>query len=361
MRIPLKEIAQLVEGRLSGDGEFEITGASTIWDAQPGDITLIDNTRLLGQLSQSRASAVLTPPNFDILPKPSVAVRDVHQSFAKVVRLFRPPVLRQRVGVSPGARISTSARLAPDVEVHAGAVIDDGVSLGAGCVIYPGVHLMNGCRLDENVVVFSNAVLYENTRVGARSIIHAGAVIGAYGFGYQTIDGRHRLSAQLGHVEIGCDVEIGANTTIDRGTYGPTIIGDGAKIDNLVMIAHNCRIGRHNLICSQVGIAGSCKTGDYVVLAGQVGVRDHVEIGDRVMVGAKAGIMNNLESNATYLGAPATTEREQMHILASIARLPELRKQLKALNRQVELLSAAAAVHASDASHSASHRPSNDR
>jgi UDP-3-O-[3-hydroxymyristoyl] glucosamine N-acyltransferase len=344
MRIPLKEIAQLVEGRLIGDGDFEITGASTIWDAQPGDITLADNLRLAGKLEQSQASAALVPSGIETLAngssKPAVAVKDVHASFARVVKLFRPPPAKRRVGVSPAARISTAARLAPDVEVHAGAVIDDGVSLGAGCVIYPGVHLMQGCRLAENVVIFSNAVLYENTRVGAGSIVHAGASIGAYGFGYQTIDGRHRLSAQLGYVEIGADVEIGANTTIDRGTYGPTVIGDGTKIDNMVQIAHNCRIGRHNLICSQVGIAGSCKTGDYVVLAGQVGVRDHVEIGDRVTVGAKAGIMNNLESNATYLGAPAIPERDEMLLIASFAKLPEMRKQVKLLARQVETLSA---------------------
>jgi UDP-3-O-[3-hydroxymyristoyl] glucosamine N-acyltransferase len=212
---------------------------------------------------------------------------------------------------------------------------------------------MHGCRLDEDVVVFSNAVLYENTRVGARSIIHAGAVIGAYGFGYQTVDGRHRLSAQLGHVELGADVEIGAGATVDRGTYGPTIVGDGTKVDNLVQIAHNCRIGRNNLICSLVGIAGSCKTGDYVVLAGQVGVRDHVEIGDRVTVGAKAGIMNNLEAHASYLGAPAIPERDEMHLVAAIQKLPEMRKQLKALVRQVEALEAQVAKAAQSQSEAA--------
>ena len=140
---------------------------------------------------------------------------------------------------------------------------------------------MAGSQIGPDVTIFPNAVLYENTVVGPRCVIHAGAVLGAYGFGYYCVDGRHQLSAQLGNVVLGADVEIGAGTTIDRGTYGPTIIGEGTKIDNQVMVAHNCRIGRHNMLCSQVGIAGSTTTGDYVVMAGQVGVRDHVHIGDR--------------------------------------------------------------------------------
>jgi UDP-3-O-[3-hydroxymyristoyl] glucosamine N-acyltransferase len=180
--------------------------------------------------------------------------------------------------------------------------------------------------------------LYEDTIVGDRCIIHAGAVIGAYGFGYLTEHGRHRLSAQLGHVEMESDVEIGACTTIDRGTYGPTAIGAGTKIDNLVQIAHNCRIGRHNLLCSHVGIAGSCTTGDYVVMAGQAGSRDHINIGDRVTVGAQAGIMHDIDDGETQVGSPATPVRQQMVMQAALSRLPEMRKELKALQHQVERL-----------------------
>lgn len=195
---------------------------------------------------------------------------------------------------------------------------------------------MSGCQLGEQVVLFPNVVLYENTVIGARSILHANAVIGAYGFGYHQVNGRHQLSAQLGNVVIGEDVEIGACSTIDRGTYGATRIGDGTKIDNQVQIAHNCRIGRRNLICSQVGIAGSTTTGDDVVMAGQVGVRDHVHIGAGAMLGAKAGVMNDVPDGAAYLGIPATPERQQMLIQAALHKLPELKKQLKALQRLVE-------------------------
>ena len=166
--------------------------------------------------------------------------------------------------------------MAEDVDVHPLATIGDDVTIGAGSTIHSGVHIMAGSQIGEDVTIFPNAVLYENTVVGPRCLIHAGAVLGAYGFGYEQVEGRHRLTAQLGNVVLGADVEVGAGTTIDRGTYGPTVIGEGTKIDNLVMVAHNCHIGRHNMLCSQVGIAGSTTTGDYVVMAGQVGVRDHV-------------------------------------------------------------------------------------
>jgi UDP-3-O-[3-hydroxymyristoyl] glucosamine N-acyltransferase len=181
-------------------------------------------------------------------------------------------------------------------------------------------------------------VLYEDTMVGDRSVIHANVVLGANGFGYSQDGGRHVLAAQLGHVRIGSDVEIGAGTTIDRGTYGPTIIGDGTKIDNLVQIAHNCQIGRHNLICSQVGIAGSTTTGDYVVMGGQAGVRDHVHIGTGAMLSAMAGITNDVPEKTVMMGIPATPEREQKLKQAALAKLPAMRKEFKALRASIAAL-----------------------
>jgi UDP-3-O-[3-hydroxymyristoyl] glucosamine N-acyltransferase len=197
---------------------------------------------------------------------------------------------------------------------------------------------MAGTRIAEEVVIFPNAVLYANSVVGPRCIIHAGALIGAYGFGYDSESGEHTLAPQLGNVILGADVDVGSGSTIDRGTYGPTIIGDGTKIDNLVMIAHNCRIGRHNLICAQVGIAGSTTTGDYVVLAGQVGVRDHIHIGSRAVLGAMSGVMNNVNEDARMVGIPATPEKEQMRKQAALSRLPEMRRQLRLLQVAVDRL-----------------------
>jgi UDP-3-O-[3-hydroxymyristoyl] glucosamine N-acyltransferase len=185
------------------------------------------------------------------------------------------------------------------------------------------------------VTLFPNAVLYDGTVLGNRVIVHANAVLGADGFGYRLQDGRHVKAPQLGHVEVGDDVEVGACTTIDRGTFEPTRIGEGTKIDNLVQVAHNCRIGRHNLLVSQLGIAGSSSTGDYVVMAGQVGVRDHVHIGDGALIGARAGVARDVAAGERMLGAPATPEREQKRILMSLEKLPEIRKDVHRIKQHL--------------------------
>ena len=331
----LSALAELVGGRLLGDGTTLIGGAAILRDAVAGDVTLVDKPRLLKQLVNCRASAVVVPRGIQVECRPTVEVDDVHAAFARIVAHFRPPRCTTGAGVSPDAQVSSTARLGTDVVVHPGATISDDVTIGSGSVIHAGARLMAGCRVGCDVTVFPNAVLYEGTVVGDRVVIHAGAVIGAYGFGYETVAGQHKRSAQLGNVEIGDDVEIGACTTVDRGTYGPTRIGDGTKIDNLVMIAHNCSIGRHNLICSQVGIAGSCTTGDYVVMAGQVGLRDHIDVGHRAVLGAKAGVMNNIPDGAVFVGIPATPEREQRLKQAAWAKLPEMRKEFLSLQKRL--------------------------
>ncbi len=275
----LGELALLVDGQAVGPVDLAIQGAAPLRDAVPGDITLADSADRGRTLAGSQAAAVVCPRSFTPEDMPAILVDDVHAAFAKIVLHFRPRRAAKRIGVSRMSAISTSAVLGANVDVHPFATIGDDVTIGAGSTIHAGAHIMAGCRIGENVTIFPGAVLYENTIVGDRTIIHAAAVLGAYGFGYELVEGRHQLTPQLGNVVVGADVEIGAGTTIDRGTYGPTVIGDGTKIDDQVMIAHNCRLGRHNMLCSQVGVAGSSTTGDYVVLAGQVGVRDHVHIG----------------------------------------------------------------------------------
>ncbi len=338
MNISLREICHLVGGQLTGDGSIPFDATATLSAAKEGDITLADRPELAKRLAESAASAAIVPRDFTPTGIPLIAVDDVHEAFAKIVAHFHPPREYRRIGVSPAAFISLSACLADDVDVHPGATIGDDVTIGAGSIVHSGVSVMAGSKIGENVTIFPNAVLYENTIVGPGSIIHACAVLGAYGFGYETTGGRHRLSAQLGSVVLEADVEIGACTTIDRGTYGPTLIGEGTKIDNQVMVAHNCRIGRHNMLCSQVGIAGSTTTGDYVVMAGQVGVRDHVHIGEKAVLGAKAGVVNNVPDGALYIGIPATPERDQKLRLAVLSKLPQMRKQLKAVQRTLERL-----------------------
>ena len=349
MPLPLHEIARLVDGRLCGATDLEITGAATIATARPGEITLADSPKLVPQLSRSQAAAVIVPEGFEPAGIPFISVGDVHEAFAKVVRHFRPQMQHRHIGVSHAANISLSARIASDVEVDPGANIGDHVEIGPGCVIHSGVCILDGCRIGEGVTIFPNVVLYENTLVGNRVIIHAGAVIGAYGFGYSLAGDRHKLGAQLGYVEIEDDVEIGACTAIDRGTYGPTLIGQGTKIDNHVQIAHNCRIGKHNLICSQVGIAGSATTGDYVVMAGQVGVRDHVHIGDRAILGAQCGIMKDVPAGSHLIGSPAVDEKEQYLVWAAMYKLPEMRKKLIELERKLAALTGGETQQSKDA------------
>jgi UDP-3-O-[3-hydroxymyristoyl] glucosamine N-acyltransferase len=336
MPTTLGDLARLVGGALWGDASIELTGAATLGLARAGEITLADHADRDRELAASPAAAVIAAPEVECSGKPAIVVKDVHAAFAAAVSHFRPPRERVRSGVSPRAIVSTTATLGADVEIHAGATIGDHCDIGPGTTIHAGVQIMSDCVIGAGVSIFPNAVIYENTRIGDRAIIHAGAVVGAYGFGYRTVDGRHQLSAQLGHVEIGSDVEVGAATTIDRGTYGPTVIGEGTKIDNLVMIAHNCRLGRHNLICSQVGIAGSTTTGDYVVMAGQVGVRDHVHIGERAVLCSKAGVSNDVEPGVEMLGAPAAPLRQAKLQMAAVAKLPEMRRQFRALQRQFD-------------------------
>jgi len=338
MSITLGELAILVRGRLVGEAGLSITGAATLETASAGDVTLVDKAERLHLLAKSQAGAAIVPEGTGPLDRPSIEVADVHAAFTTAIVHFHPPRTRIRRGVSPQASVDPSARIGADVEIHAFATVGPDVEIATGATIHSGVHLMAGTRIGAGTEIFPNAVLYEHTRVGARSIIHAGAVLGAYGFGYKPTAAGYQLSAQLGWVEIGDDVEIGAGTTIDRGTYGPTVIGNGTKLDNLVMIAHNCRLGRHNMICSQVGVAGSTTTGDWVVMAGQVGVRDHVHIGDKAVLGARSGVSNDVEPGKTVLGEPAIDLRDRKLQLATMTKLPEMRKDIKDLLARVATL-----------------------
>ena len=338
MTASLGDLASLVSGQLTGDETTPISGAAVIAQAKSGDITLADGESFVSSLATSDASAAVVPADAAVEDIPCIAVENVHQAFAKIVAHFRPPKTQSVSGVSPAAFVDPSAQIPSDCTVHPGATLAAGVRLGNGCEIHSGARILAGCQLGDEVVIYPNVVLYDDTELGSRVTIHATAVIGAFGFGYQIENGRHQRSPQLGYVQIGDDVEIGAGTTIDRGTYGPTIIGAGTKIDNQVMIGHNCQIGKHNIICSQVGIAGSTRTGDYVILAGQAGVRDHVTLGDRVRVGAKSGIMNDVPDDTTMIGSPAMKEREFFHQAALERRLPSMHKQLKTIKKFIDAM-----------------------
>jgi UDP-3-O-[3-hydroxymyristoyl] glucosamine N-acyltransferase len=337
MRITLSELTAAVGGTLvGGAGSAVIAGAATLETAGADDITLVDAADKLHLLGKSRAGAVIVPAGTGPLDRPSIEVADVHAAFTAAILRFRPVRPRSRVGISPQAAVDPSARIAADVDIHPFAVIGAEVEIATGTTVHAGATIMAGCRIGAGSEIFPGAVLYENTQVGDRCIVHANAVLGAYGFGYKAGGTGYQLSAQLGWVELGDDVEIGAGTTIDRGTYGATVIGSGSKLDNLVMIAHNVRLGRHTMICSQVGVAGSTTTGDWVVMAGQVGVRDHVHIGDKAVLGARSGVSCDIEAGKTVLGEPAIELRDRKLQLATISKLPEMRKELKQLAARLE-------------------------
>ena len=343
----VKELAALVRGRLIGDGGVAIRAARPVGEAGPGDITFIEDDRFAKQLRASPASAAIVGPHFkpsgldDDAAKAFIEVDDPLSSFIAVRTHLHGRGSKRQVGIHPSAQIAESAEIGPNVTVYPFVYVGEDSVVEEGCTLYPGVVVGDRCRLGRDVVLRPNVVLYDDVIVGDRVEVHAGTVLGADGFGYRLKEGRHVKIPQTGHVEIEADVEIGSNCAIDRGTFGPTRIGEGSKIDNLVMIGHNNQIGKHNLICGQVGIAGSCQTGEFVVLAGQAGIKDHVEMGDRVIVGAQAGVHRNIPAGASVLGSPAIPVKEQRHIFAMIARLPDMHRQLREFASQIALLTAA--------------------
>ena len=336
----LGDLANHIAARLVGNAELQIRNARCLLSASADDITFVaDEKHLTTFLSSACRCAVLSAKinleGTDIADTRNLLIVDKAESaFVEIVKLFRPVSNRNRIGISPRALVSETAEIAEDVDIFPGANIGDNVSIGCGSVIHPGVTILENTKIGANTTLFPNVVVYENCEIGNRCILHAGVVIGAYGFGYQS-EQRHELGSQLGNVVIEDDVEIGSNSTIDRGSYDSTTIGTGTKIDNLVMVGHNCQIGQHNLLCAQVGIAGSSTTGDYVVMAGQVGVGDHLSIGDRVTLAGQSGVMFDLPGEQSYLGTPAIPVREQMQLTVTTRKLPAMRKQIRKLEKLV--------------------------
>lgn len=340
--IELNELATQVQGELVAgttcldSSPLLITSALPLTQAVKGCVTLVDNRKYAEKLSNTQAVAVITPERLPGVCIPQIIVKNPHEAFAKACAVFQPNAVIQRpFGIHPTAQIHPNAAVSPDSFVDAFVSIDSDCTVGQGCHLHRGVTLMPGCKLGKDCQLFPGVVLYPGTILADRVILHANTVIGANGFGYRFVNGTHQPASQLGWVEIESDVEIGANTTIDRGTYGATRIGQGTKIDNHVQIAHNCTIGKHNLICAHVGIAGSASTGDYVVLAGQVGVKDHTHIGDRTQVGAQAGIASDVLPDQIMLGSPAKTRFEQAQLWAMENKLPEMRKTMKRLEATI--------------------------
>jgi len=334
----VRQLAEWVHGEVLGDGDLPIQNARTLSEAEPGDITFVEHEKHLHAWHSSRASAAIVPAHIPVNGRPIIRVPDPLMAFVQVVQRFRRrPIKPSLPTISSTAEIHPSVKLGTGVSIGPYVVVGEGTVIGDNTTLHAGVVIGRWCQLGQDVTIHPHATLYDETIIGNRVTIHANAVIGADGFGYRTHQGCHIKVPQLGWVEIQDDVEVGACSTIDRGTFGPTRIGTGTKIDNLVMIGHNCQIGNHNLLCSQVGIAGSSTTGDYVVMAGQVGVADHIAIGDRVVILAKSGVPGNIPADTQVLGSPARPHKEQVRILLTMEKLPEIRKELLKIKKHLGL------------------------
>jgi UDP-3-O-[3-hydroxymyristoyl] glucosamine N-acyltransferase len=334
MQYTLAALAAHVGAELLGDPSLTITGIAGIDDALPGDIVFAENSRFLTSALRSQASAVVAPLGTQPGGKPLLLCENPRQAFTLLLSLFQEPDTEPR-SVHPSAVVAPSAVLGDNVRIGPCAVIGEGCILGSGVSIGANTVLGSRCTLGEHTVLHANVTLYSRCRLGSRVIVHSGAVLGADGFGYIRIGNAMHKVPQLGDVEIGDDVEIGANTTIDRAKTGTTFIGARTKIDNQVQIAHNCRIGEDCIIVSQVGLAGGVKLGRGVVLAGQVGVKDQVTIGDGVMAVGAAGIWKDVPAGEIVSGNPARSHREKLRLDAALNRLPDALKRLKELERRL--------------------------
>src|SRR5215469_6695862 len=327
------DIAKHLQGELLGDASVVLNGFAPADRAQPGDLTFAENPDYFTRAEQSAASAIIVDGDFTS-KKILIRVPNARIAFAKALALFFPePVLP--AGAHPTAIVAASAQVDPSAHVGPHCVIGEKVRIGARSVLQGGNHIGAGCQIGEDVNLFPNVILYPRSEIGNRVRIHAGTVIGSDGFGYVQDNGIHRKVPQIGNVIVREDVEIGANVCIDRGALGPTLIGKGTKIDNLVQIAHNVVIGEHSLVIAQVGIAGSTKIGNYVILAGQAGLAGHLKIGNRVTVAAQAGVMTNIGDNEKYLGSPAQPDRQAKRQMIALQYLPDLLKRVAELEKKM--------------------------
>jgi UDP-3-O-[3-hydroxymyristoyl] glucosamine N-acyltransferase len=338
--VKLADIAEKIGGVLAGDGTVEITGLASLAEAVAGDLAFLANPRYASAVAGTRASAVLVAPDWDgRCPGAVIRVESPDRAYADVALLLSPPPVRFGTGVHPTAVIGREVTLGASVYVgpccviEPGAVIGDRSVLVAGCYIGHAAVIGSDCRLYAHVSVRERCVL------GARVTLHDGAVVGSDGFGY-TPDkqGVWQKVMQLGIVEIGDDVEIGANATIDRARFGKTRIGNGVKIDNLVQIAHNVQIDEHSVMASQVGISGSTCIGRHVQLGGQAGLAGHLHVGDGAVVGAQAGVTKDVEAGSFVSGYPAMDHRKATRVHAHLMRLPELKERVRELEEAVALL-----------------------
>ncbi|MFH1847733.1 MAG: UDP-3-O-(3-hydroxymyristoyl)glucosamine N-acyltransferase [Candidatus Omnitrophota bacterium] len=338
MKIRLKEIAELVDGKIIGDENIVITGVNGIKEAQEGDITFIANPKYESLISSTRASAIIVPDNLGRASAALVCTENPSLAFSKVIAFMYPQENTMPSGIHPQSIIGRDVKLGENVALGPYVVVEDGSCIGDNTIICAGSFIGRKTSLGRDCLVYPNVTIREKAQIGDRVIIHSGTVVGSDGFGFAEAGGVHCKIPQVGIVLIEDDVEIGACVSIDRARFGKTRIGRGTKIDNLVQIAHNVTIGEDSIIVSQAGISGSSSLGKRVIMAGQSGVVGHITLGDNVIVGAQAGVTKSVPPNSFVVGSPARPHNEAKKIFAGWNKLPRLIKEVNDIKDRLERL-----------------------
>jgi UDP-3-O-[3-hydroxymyristoyl] glucosamine N-acyltransferase len=339
MRATLGDIAILVQGTLIGDKALMIETLSPIDNIVANSLVFAEGGDNLHIAQSSQATAILVDHNVKISNKPIIQVMNPFKAFMSLLTHFHPPK-KTILGVHPTAVVAENVELGKEISIGPYVVIESGSKIGDGCVIKSHVHIGQKVIIESHTVLHPHVTIYDDCHIGANICIHAGTVIGSDGFGYRFEGKQHTKVPHVGSVFIHDQVEIGANTVVDRATIGSTVIGEGTKIDNLVQIAHSVKLGKHNILCAFTGIAGSSVSGDHVIFAANVGVSDHVKIDDGVILGARAGVPSkkHLRHGNIYLGNPARPKEKAIEQELATTRIPIMRKNLKALSERVHAL-----------------------
>ena len=337
MTFTLQELVKLSGGELIGDPKLQITGAASLGEAMPGEISFFANRKYIQLLRKTRASAIFVPPDFaEPFNAAQVRVSNPTKAFEQVVLKFAPSPITFAPGIHPTAVVDPNVQLGQRVSIQPLAVVEAGTRIGDDTIVGAGSYIGHETVIGSACHIYPRVTVRERSKIGSRVIIHSGAVIGADGFGFEMVDGRQQKIQQLGIVQIDDDVEIGANTTVDRARFGRTWIKQGVKIDNLVQIAHNVVIGKNSVIVAQTGISGSTRVGERVMMGGQVGIVGHLEIGDRTAIGAQSGISKSTPGGV-WFGSPAVPLAEAKQQIAWIHRLGKLYARVKAIEKKLGL------------------------
>src|SRR5437867_6767833 len=337
MTFTLQQLATTSGGELVGDPSLQIMGAASLAEATPGEISFFANRKYIVQLRKTRASAVFVPGDFaEPITPAHIRVANPTKAFEQVVVKFAPKPITFAPGIHPTAVVDPSAQIGKCVSIQPYAVIEPGARIGDDTILGAGSYIGHETNIGSACLIYPRVTIRERSRIGSRVIIHSGAVIGADGFGFEMVDGRQQKIQQLGIVQIDDDVEIGANTTVDRARFGQTWIQEGVKIDNLVQIAHNVVIGKNSVIVAQTGISGSTRVGERVMMGGQVGIVGHLEIGDGTAIGAQSGVSKSLPGGV-WFGSPAVPLGEAKQQIAWIHRLGKLFARVKEIEKKLGL------------------------